>query len=755
MAISTLKLDQEQIFKVLKGFWDQYKQRDILGKFWEASAQALDNEFLQIIQANQSKSVLNVPVQWHYQWLPFTFVNVPTPGVAHDHFFLSLTAVGAETVIALAGATDAQQVAVYLNGIYLTDSPELPGVDYAFLETTQDVVFADPLDAGDEVFSSWHEVGDAIDRPHDNLFFEEVLTASQSVWTDAAGDAFDPLGQGSYDSGSTVDPIEVYVNGALQPASAYTETDDETLTLSVSLVSGDIIAFRWRRANPSAEVHAHLRFTKIISEVTDFFDLPFLLDPTEREEFYFLNGILQVRGVDYTPFPTKIVLSSGSQLDPGDIVELEVIGEPFTCLCDIDPDIISIPVLQNGIDESSPNPPTIMLREGIDYTIVANNDGTKSIEAQQLLEGLFWAPDVFVNERVVENNFGKPIDFVRTNSDAYSAATQGLWFAYWNGPSVEVIEDSAKILLGLPFSQTDTTVDSVTSNIDGTFTIVLANGAEETVPAGLLPTVSAGDAVAGFSGLSTGVDVIDAEIDPFWFRRTPVLGALLASFTEDGLPVFAPFDDGGFFDDGGELDDFGTAAEIASVNRKLFEALKHFVFLVDIDGVALNQAIQVGETSGNIAGAIADLIFFLDSIKPAYTRYLLFVEQLLEDLYLFPITDLVTLQAGLLIIESCNYDDGGFYDSDGPLNVFTATAAQTVFDLNSSFPYTVGGGDLKVFVDGVLQTITVDYLETDSDTVTFTSGLSAGQQVVIYEDDSVSVPFDHLCVRDEVTVVLA
>ena len=148
-------------------------------------------------------------------------------------------------------------------------------------------------------------------------------------------------------------------------------------------------------------------------------------------------------------------------------------------------------------------------------------------------------------------------------------------------------------------------------------------------------------------------------------------------------------------------------------------------------------------------------MFFLDSIKPAYTRYLLFAEQLIEDLYLFPITDLVTLQAGLFIVESCNYDDGGFFDADGPANLFTATAGQTVFDLNSSFPYTVGGGDLKVFVDGVLKSTPADYAETDSDTITFGVGLVGGEQVVIYEDDSVSVPFDYLCPRDEVTVVLA
>ena len=60
--------------------------------------------------------------------------------------------------------------------------------------------------------------------------------------------------------------------------------------------------------------------------------------------------------------------------------------------------------------------------------------------------------------------------------------------------------------------------------------------------------------------------------------------------------------------------------------------------------------------------------------------------------------------------------------------VITATAGQTVFNL-TSINYTPGTNSLSVFIDGVNQYVGDSYLETDSDTVTFTAGLHVGAEV--------------------------
>lgn len=60
--------------------------------------------------------------------------------------------------------------------------------------------------------------------------------------------------------------------------------------------------------------------------------------------------------------------------------------------------------------------------------------------------------------------------------------------------------------------------------------------------------------------------------------------------------------------------------------------------------------------------------------------------------------------------------------------VITATAGQTVFNL-STINYTPGTNSLSVYIDGVNQYVGDSYLETDSTTVTFTSGLHVGAEV--------------------------
>ena len=60
--------------------------------------------------------------------------------------------------------------------------------------------------------------------------------------------------------------------------------------------------------------------------------------------------------------------------------------------------------------------------------------------------------------------------------------------------------------------------------------------------------------------------------------------------------------------------------------------------------------------------------------------------------------------------------------------VQTATAGQTVFNL-TTINYTPGTNSLSVYVDGVNQYVGDSYLETDSNTVTFTAGLHVGAEV--------------------------
>lgn len=60
--------------------------------------------------------------------------------------------------------------------------------------------------------------------------------------------------------------------------------------------------------------------------------------------------------------------------------------------------------------------------------------------------------------------------------------------------------------------------------------------------------------------------------------------------------------------------------------------------------------------------------------------------------------------------------------------IFSATQSQTVFTL-TTITYTPGTNTLNVYVNGSKQVLTTDYIETNSTTVTFVSGLNVGDVV--------------------------
>jgi hypothetical protein len=65
--------------------------------------------------------------------------------------------------------------------------------------------------------------------------------------------------------------------------------------------------------------------------------------------------------------------------------------------------------------------------------------------------------------------------------------------------------------------------------------------------------------------------------------------------------------------------------------------------------------------------------------------------------------------------------------SAGSQDVQVATAGQTVFTVG--FTYSVGNNSLSVLVNGSKQIATLNYIETNTSTVTFVDGLNAGDVV--------------------------
>jgi hypothetical protein len=209
-----------------------------------------------------------------------------------------------------------------------------------------------------------------------------------------------------------------------------------------------------------------------------------------------------------------------------------------------------IPRLQEVILD----PPTYMTQNR-DYTISTNADGVRGIHFK---DGLFslnepppdrlWAEQTILDNRyTVENNFGKAVDFLvddldsRTDDLDYLAAVRGLWYAFFNGPSVRNVLIGTQILLGLPFAEVDGIVEDINLTYSASLIRMLIRDSidETTMRTYFLPRnvkweedgesmiavnpetgteYVVGDTVSQFSPLSKGVDVFDWINNPTWWR---------------------------------------------------------------------------------------------------------------------------------------------------------------------------------------------------------------------------------------------
>jgi len=287
----------------------------------------------------------------------------------------------------------------------------------------------------------------------------------------------------------------------------------------------------------------------------------------------------------------------------------------------IDSNIVSAPVLQDAIDL-----PASTFEQGVDHVITSGWIFSKTAFTS------VWAPNLWVDEKTINNNFGEPIGFSKaTSSVDYLYSTRGIWYVYWNGPSVTNIRRGAKIAIDIPLSPADTRVLSITPNPDNSNDIQVQFGDMVfNIPYPLLPIVSAGEQLTAYQELSDGVQVWDYINKPDWWQYIPGFQKIWRRFSVTGGEWVGRFDDRGNLDDGGHFDDSG---EEQDVSKDIYELIKHFTWILLVDGSQVK-----------IAADAADLIKFADTIKPAYTDYIPIIENKVSEEIVFGESVLLELE---------------------------------------------------------------------------------------------------------------
>jgi hypothetical protein len=164
--------------------------------------------------------------------------------------------------------------------------------------------------------------------------------------------------------------------------------------------------------------------------------------------------------------------------------------------------IVSIPEMRNAIRDENV---TLVLTEGVDYVVDRN---TNTIAFMGAAPPLMWAKRTLVDKETPWNNFGFLMDIYQQNSPRYVQVVQGLWFAFWNGPTPNNIRRALYLLFGLPVAQEEGVVTEVTPTSVSTLG---DNGIERTfaIPTDLHPDVVVGQRLGKFDPLVTGIQVFD------------------------------------------------------------------------------------------------------------------------------------------------------------------------------------------------------------------------------------------------------
>ena len=179
--------------------------------------------------------------------------------------------------------------------------------------------------------------------------------------------------------------------------------------------------------------------------------------------------------------------------------------------------IFSLPRLQDTITD-----PTELLHEGTDFSVVVREGNTldaatSTIRLQEPPLVTYWAEYVGYEESYIRDNFGVNVGIEDFSSDSYKAAVRGLYYAYFQGPTLDAIRTGVHILIGLPIAEEAGVVEAINPDFSGTLGLVTVNGEGYTYPKLVGTSLSVSDEVRQFEPLSDGVEVQDYLSDPTWF----------------------------------------------------------------------------------------------------------------------------------------------------------------------------------------------------------------------------------------------
>ena len=570
------------IWRTIPDSWKLVEDRSIIDTFWSGLAQAAATKLLDAWQVDYNKSFLDIQRTIQKRWLRYsTLLSEATPAKAVTKIIRSAIHSGPitngvtftdsnNTLQLVVDSSDIQTVVFPLGHlspeeIATTINEALSGLDIASvtIETVTDgggsmredkylklehptLLRIRPAGTANAVlgFSTTEYEVNVLKGRHGGIASAGKTTAFVITAVDSQGFfVYDPPGLDFDSEGIGEDDLLIWDGKPYRILkTAYSSPYKRALVLKDPLPD----------SNPPARKSWSIPST-VVSETIDFEKE--LVQPGDGARFELKN--LQTGAVFEVLCPVVGVKGNICGFDPQPLLEVyagapsrfktRFVGIKRVVSIPVDSLVLEIPQLQGKIRD-----PSIVWSQNKDYTI----DTKLGRNCIRFREGTFsvlnpppdtlWAEITYIDNRpTIEANFGKLVNFTiealntYTKDLDYLSAVQGLWWAYFGGPSVNKIRTGVQVLLGLPFSETDGIIESIDESFSPTKgRIVIRDRKNPKIVRtyyyplkagiGVDPItgkkLTVGDSVSRFTPLCGGIEVAD------WFSS-----AWLTAYTRQGL----------------------------------------------------------------------------------------------------------------------------------------------------------------------------------------------------------------------------
>lgn len=188
--------------------------------------------------------------------------------------------------------------------------------------------------------------------------------------------------------------------------------------------------------------------------------------------------------------------------------------------------------------------PTKVLENDVDFGIYQTDTDTTLYLARPIYEYGFsqritadghtqyaiWLVDAVLDERMMYDYYGKLVGATnKPSSDTFSNFIYGLYYLYFNGPTLDAIQKGANLALGIPLCRVPETVIDIRTYLDTDQYLIITDQNQYLLPVGIVSNVNIGDALTPGQAVAQVIQIMDYESDGVWWLNISIPPSIIAT----------------------------------------------------------------------------------------------------------------------------------------------------------------------------------------------------------------------------------